>query len=160
MPHSTLGLCSGRAAGKQRRGPSEAAFFVENVLELLDAPGEWFHDRVNRKLYLYPNSTLPVAGETFVGAELKTLFRLQGSQSAPVRDVALKGLTLRHTSADFLERYEVPGGGDQSVPRCGAVFIEGAEHVVVENCTFDALDGSGVYFQVQPQCIHCRQYVC
>ena len=41
------------------RGSSRGgAFFVENVLEELDAPGEYFYDKVNKKLYLYPNGTI------------------------------------------------------------------------------------------------------
>ena len=34
------------------------AFFIENVLEELDAPGEYFYDKANKKLYLYPNGTI------------------------------------------------------------------------------------------------------
>ena len=34
------------------------AFFIENVLEELDAPGEYFYDKAGKKLYLYPNGTI------------------------------------------------------------------------------------------------------
>ena len=51
--------------------------------------------------------------DEFIGAELQNLIRIQGSQEIPVTNVEIRGLTLRHTAADFLERYEVPGGGDQ-----------------------------------------------
>lgn len=41
------------------RGNSRGgAFFVENVFEELDAPGEYFYDKANKRLYLYPNGTI------------------------------------------------------------------------------------------------------
>ena len=30
----------------------------ENLLEELDAPGEYFYDKQEKKLYLYPNGTI------------------------------------------------------------------------------------------------------
>lgn len=39
-----------------RDGPA-SSFWIENQLELLDAPGEWWLDIAEGKLYLYPNST-------------------------------------------------------------------------------------------------------
>ena len=36
-------------------------------------------------------------------------------------------------------------GGDWSVHRGGTVFVEGAENVVVEECTFDAPGGNGLF---------------
>ena len=30
---------------------------IENVKEALDAPNEWWFDRVARKLYVFPNAT-------------------------------------------------------------------------------------------------------
>lgn len=34
------------------------AFFIENVFEELDAPGEYFYDRATKRLFLYPNGTI------------------------------------------------------------------------------------------------------
>ena len=31
-------------------------YFVENILEELDSPGEWYLDRAHRKLYLWPKT--------------------------------------------------------------------------------------------------------
>ncbi len=33
-------------------------YFVENILEELDSPGEWYLDRAGRKLYLWPKTPL------------------------------------------------------------------------------------------------------
>ncbi len=33
-------------------------FYVENVFEELDTPGEWFFDEDHGKLYFWPNTTL------------------------------------------------------------------------------------------------------
>ena len=34
-------------------------WYVENIFEELDVPGEWFLDKTSMKLYYYPNRTLP-----------------------------------------------------------------------------------------------------
>lgn len=55
--HTTLKWTKG-GFQECRGSDNGGAFFVENVLEELDAPGEYFYDKVNKKLYLYPNGTI------------------------------------------------------------------------------------------------------
>ena len=126
-------------------GTFGSEFFVENMPELLSMPGEWFQDAESSTLAMVRNASDPADAE-LVGAELASLIRVEGTQRAPVTDVRILGLTFRHTAVDYLEPYEVPGGGDQSVHRGAAVFVEGAERVAVSNCSFDSLDGSAIFF--------------
>eukprot|EP00666_Eupelagonemidae_sp_cell4sb_P003915 gene3915-16687_t len=44
-----------------------------------------------------------------------------------------------------LRKYESLPGGDWAIYRGGAVFIEDAERVTVQNCTFDRVGGNGVF---------------
>ncbi len=46
---------------------------------LLDAPGEWFYNETEMKLYLYPNGTFPTNG---IGTVHKRLFNVQGSMDS------------------------------------------------------------------------------
>jgi hypothetical protein len=53
---------------------------------------------------------------------------IRGSATEPVRNVRLSGFTIAHTAPTFMEKYEVPSGGDWSLHRNAAVFIDSAKH--------------------------------
>ena len=117
-------------------------YYIENIIEELDVPGEWFYDDTSKKLYLMPNSTVPPS--TGYGTYLTRLFGVEGTMDAPVRDVTLAGMTLAYTQPTYLEDYEVPSGGDWTVHKDAAVFIEGAERVVVKDNVFDSPGGNAL----------------
>ncbi len=89
--------------------------YVENLLEELDQPGEWFLDEHAGLLYMWPNGTTPRL--PLVAGVHKNILRLAGSQAAPVVGVTLQGLTFSHTGTAFMEGYEVTSGGDWSIHR-------------------------------------------
>jgi len=75
-----------------------AEFFVEGVLEELDAVNEYFYDAEAGKLYFMPNATDANAdGSPNVSlAEVPSLavfFSLFGSEEAPVVNVTFSGIT-------------------------------------------------------------------
>ena len=43
-----------------------------------------------------------------------------------------------------MEKWGVPSGGDWSLYRGAAVFIEGTENVIVDSCLFKRVDGNGL----------------
>ena len=43
---------------------SFGAWWIENVLEELDAPREWFYNQSSKVLYYWPNTTSTSAGVT------------------------------------------------------------------------------------------------
>eukprot|EP01050_Picozoa_sp_SAG11_P004907 SAG11_NODE_326_length_10708_cov_6.937035_8_plen_129_part_00 len=59
------------------------------------------------------------------------------------QNITLRGLTLAHSADTFLEPYVVPSPGDWSISRNGALFVNGAEDLSVESCTFVRLGGNG-----------------
>lgn len=67
--------------------PGGSVFYVENILEELDAPGEYFYDKASGDFYLYPNASAGVdVGARFVAPRLETLVRVRGSAERPVRN--------------------------------------------------------------------------
>jgi hypothetical protein len=71
-------------------------FYLTNVKELLDEPGEWYHDIRAHKLYYMPRQ-----GETVREAivpVLETLVDVVGSAERPVRNITMKGITFAHTT--------------------------------------------------------------
>ena len=118
-----------------------AEWYVENIFEELDSPGEWFFDYDTHKLYLYPNSTLP---NEVVGTNLNALISIKGSQTNPVKNITISDITLAHTATTFLSDYEVPSGGDWAVHREAALVAEGIEGFKISNCLFYSPGGNGL----------------
>ena len=133
----------GRGGQQEARGNSDGAeYYVSRILEELDDADEWFVDYAGSgTLYFQPNQTRP--GELVV-SQLPCIISVQGTQANPVTNVEISGLTLTHTASTFMRDYEVPSGGDWSVHRGGAVYLEGTRFTSIKGCTFTQLGGNAV----------------
>jgi hypothetical protein len=160
------GACAGQHNGElEWKLPSfKWPFFVENVRELCDSPREWFFDEAQRTLYYRPvdNSTDPSTLE-FVAAVSASVVQVRGSAAEPVRDVSLSGFTVAHTAPTFMEKYEVPSGGDWSLHRNAAVFIDGASNIAVAGLLFDQPGGNAIMLSnsvVNSSVVNCSFISC
>ena len=123
------------------------SLYVENVREELDEADEWFYDDETRSLYVCWNGTgAPPPDMQFVATNLPRLVEVVGTSAAPVRDVRIAGVGLRDTSYTYMDPWGVPSGGDWSLHRGAAVFLEGTENVTVERNFFRRLDGNALLF--------------
>ena len=77
-------------------------FYLTNAKELLDEPGEWFHDIRTGKLYYMPREDEKgMANSGTLAAVvpvLETLVEFIGSAEHPVRHINVKGVTFSHTT--------------------------------------------------------------
>ena len=77
-------------------------FYLTNAKELLDEPGEWYHDIREHKLYYMPRGDeelRTMSGDSFaVVPVVETLLELVGTAERPVRHVSVKGVTFSHTT--------------------------------------------------------------
>lgn len=120
------------------------AWYVENVKEELDHAGEFYYDNVTGLLSYVVNNTAELNAK-FVAPQLPSLVRLLGTADEPVTGISLRGLKFAHTAATYLQPYSTAlGGGDYAIHRNAALYVEGAEHFVVEESVFDHLDGNAV----------------
>ena len=71
-------------------------FYLANAKELLDEPGEWYHDIRAHKLYYMPRQYETVR-EAIVPV-LETLVDVVGSAERPVRNITMKGIIFSHTT--------------------------------------------------------------
>ena len=120
-------------------------WYVENIFEELDAPGEWFYDQTEQKLYLYPNGSNDNVPSDGFGTQLKRLFNIRGSMDRPVYNITLINMTFTQTEPTYFEGHEVPSGGDWSIHRGGAVFVEGVDGLAIQHCLFDSPGGNGLF---------------
>ena len=115
------------------------------VFEELDFPGEFFFNRTTQELYLWYNGTgAPPSTSAFVVPQEQVLVNFTGTQWDPVKDITLSNIHYTGTAPTYMERHGVPSAGDWALARFGAVFLQGTENIVIENCVFDRLDGNAV----------------
>lgn len=127
-----------------------ADWFIEHVLEELDAPTEFYLDIANQKLYFYHNATPgtpPPQGWTFEIPLLPVLINISGAQGVgtAVADVSISGITFTGSAPTFLAPHGVPSGGDWGLERFGSIFAEGSERLSISDCTFSRIDGNAVF---------------
>ena len=81
-------------------------FYVENVLEALDRPGEWFLDSDSGTVYFWPpDETIQIIHFSDVIAPvLDSLIELRGTLDQPIRNITIAKLTLAHTRSPFPDR--------------------------------------------------------
>lgn len=81
-----------------------SAFYLTNSRQLLDAPGEWYHDTYNHKLYYYPRSAqeakelLGGGGKGSVVPAMETLVQVEGTLERMVEHVRFEGITFAYST--------------------------------------------------------------
>ena len=120
-------------------------FYIENVFEELDAPGEWFYDPRASMLYYYPPADVDLKSAVIEVPVLQQAIRLVGTQNTPAQNITIKNLRFAHTKATYLEEYSIPSLSDWAIHRGGAVFFQGSRNCEITSCYFDAVGGNAVF---------------
>eukprot|EP01060_Flectonema_neradi_P034851 TRINITY_DN6248_c0_g1_i1.p1 TRINITY_DN6248_c0_g1~~TRINITY_DN6248_c0_g1_i1.p1 ORF type:complete len:851 (+),score=175.79 TRINITY_DN6248_c0_g1_i1:40-2553(+) len=115
-------------------------YYVENIREELDVPGEWFYDEDTEILYVFPNSTVSEQTEVTVPI-LTELFNV-----VDTANVIISGVTITETRAIFMEQYELPSGGDWAVQRTGSIYVRDSTNVEISGCEFLEVGGNAIAF--------------
>lgn len=118
-------------------------WWIENILEECDSPNEFFFDEKTKELYYFFNETSDMSAD-LVATQTRVLFNLTGTMSNPVKDITIRGLTMRDTRITYLDPHGMPSGGDWALQRSGAVFLQGTEGVTVDSNEMVRLDGNAV----------------
>ncbi|MDM8159991.1 PDZ domain-containing protein [Labilibaculum sp. K2S] len=132
--------------------------FVENVFEELDTINEWFYDKKAEVLYFYPPKDLDIKKAKFETPQITHLFEFKGSESDPVKNISVNGLTLTQTLRTFMYNKEPLLRSDWTIYRGGAVLFNGAVNCDLINCTLTNLGGNAVFFNNYNR--HCEVSSC
>ena len=98
-------------------GDRPGVYWVENVFEALDTPGQWYLDRPRGVLYCLPRPGEEMSSTEIIAPRLTQVVRVMGRAGAPVHDLRFEGLIFAHTEwqppADYASSLqagiEVPG---------------------------------------------------
>lgn len=117
---------------------------VENVFEELDAPGEWFFNAAEQKLYYFPTNDIDLKRAKVEIVRLKTLIDFRGTKAQPVHNVILQGFVFRHAARTFMENKEQLLRSDWTVSRTASVSFNGATDCEIADCEFDQVGGNTI----------------
>jgi hypothetical protein len=101
----------GKGGNQGARGDDKGGdYFIENVMEELDSPGEFYYDSKTSKLYLFYNSsttadapfTPPPAALGFIAPQIPMLVNVSGTQANPVKGVSFAGITFSSTRYTYM----------------------------------------------------------
>ncbi len=127
------------------RWERQQRYYVENVFEGLDEPGEWYLDRDSGTVYYYP---LP--GEEMTEVEVvapavtSTLVSFEGdaSEGEVIEHLHFRGISFMHSNAG-LRRLRNPGQGEIYQP--GLIMATGLRHTSFEDCTIAQTGAHGIW---------------
>ena len=136
-------------------------YYMENIKELLDAPGEWFFDKKNREISYIPQAGLTDPNLANISVPMiNRLVQVQGAENNPVRNLRFYGLTFEGAKENFRNyphHYEPTQGcvaitydfatdcefAHSELHACGGVGMSvgtGCYGVRIFNSTFDGLE--------------------
>ena len=120
-------------------------YFVENIFEELDVPGEWFLNTETNTLYYYPMQGAKLREVKIEVPVIKDMIQLKGTKEAPVKNIQFIGFNFTQTSYTFMDSYEPVARGDWAIHRGGAIFMEGTKNLLIADCNFEYVGGNGVF---------------
>lgn len=153
-------------------------FYLTNAKELLDEPGEWYHDIREHKLYYMPriNEKLEMRNEKSqaIVPVMETLIEFIGTAERPVRDITIKGITFSHTTwmrpsekghvplqagmyltEAYKLRPQIDRPNNHKLDNQGwlgradaAIEVRYAEDINFDGCRFEHLGGSGLDYVI------------
>lgn len=148
-----------------------SAFYLTNAKELIDEPGEWYHDIETHKLYYYPLKGEEIK-EAIVPA-IETLVNVEGTLDRLVKNIRFENITFSYTTwmrPSLLGHVPLQAGmyltdGYKLRPQmirknnhkldnqgflgrpAAAVVVKGAHDIDFVNCTFTHLGASGLDYE-------------
>jgi hypothetical protein len=139
--------------------------YIENALELLDEPGEWYLDREFKMVYYMPREGEDMTKAKVIVPALEKLVELRGTLDRPVSNLQFQGITFEHGSwlrpseIGFVDvQANVVLDWKRPLKRDGGLFAVHNEHVKTpsnivchaahsirfERCTFTKLGSGGI----------------
>ena len=132
-------------------------FFIENALELLDEPGEFYFDKTAKKMYYYPYAEEDMTkAEVYAGTTEKML-SIKGTAAKKVNNVELNNLTFKYSALNEISDNGVKFNQADNEWYCGSssvaysdrmfpgqITVNFATNLTIRNCDFACLGSNGI----------------
>jgi hypothetical protein len=115
---------------------------VENVIEALDSPGQWYLDRPLGRLFCLPIKGEDLAATELVAPWLGQLVRVVGRPGAPVRFLRFEGIAFAHTEWQPPPDWATSSQAAKDVP--GAISLAYATRCAISQCQVEHVGSYGI----------------
>ncbi|MEX2381858.1 MAG: right-handed parallel beta-helix repeat-containing protein [Opitutales bacterium] len=124
----------------------EQRFYVYNVLEELDTPGEWYVDRETNLLYFWPpEGTALDEAEVMVSVLEEPLIVVENASHVRFENLVLEGTRDTAVTISGGEKVTLAGSVIRNVGRHGVTVSNGRRHRIV-SCDLHHLGERGIHF--------------
>ncbi len=115
-------------------------FYIYNLLEELDIPGEYYIDRIAKKLYFYPLASMK--GNDYVTLSLleKDMWRFEGASHIKIKNIDMDAMRSKAVYAKDGEGIEIYGCEISNTAGV-AVTMENMKKSGVKSCYFHDVNG-------------------
>jgi hypothetical protein len=128
-------------------------YYIENVKELLDAPGEWFFDKKLKEISYIPSEGIDDPNKAGISVpSLNQLIVVRGKIDRPVRNLRVYGLTFEGVtqgnsaiSYEFAHACEFAENDVRACSGTGITVNKGCYQIKILRNTFVTIDNGGVY---------------
>lgn len=149
-----------------------SAFYLTNLAEFLDEPGEWWVDHKSRKIYYWPREGEDMETADAVVPLLENIIRMEGSPCRPVSHVHFRNISFQYTGWNrpslmghvpmqigmpIIDAYELAPPGtafDAQLQNVGwierpaaAVLVRYAEKTSFQSCNFSHFASTGLDYR-------------
>lgn len=141
--------------------------YMQNAMELLDEPGEWYLNRKTHVVYYMPRTGENLPQAEVIAPTVERLVEIKGSLDAPVHNIVFQGITFAHAGwtrpseighVDVQANFTVNPDGrflisrgpwidnlhDENLKSPSAIVLHAAQSVRFERCTFTKFGSGGV----------------
>jgi hypothetical protein len=123
-------------------GDGPGPYWVENVFEALDEPGQWYLDRSLGMLYYLPRDGGPTPPAEMIAPLLPQVVRVVGREGGPAHDIRFEGIVFAHAEWQPPADYASSLQAGIEVP--GALLFDYAERCAVVDGGIEHVGGYGV----------------
>jgi hypothetical protein len=126
------------------QNPEGARYYVENVFEALDSPGQWYLDRPTGTLYYIPQPGEDPQRATVIAPRLAQVVQFNGdaANGQYVEYINFQGLSFMHTEWTLPAQTAAYKQAAVNVP--GAILWTGARSCALRDCTIAHIGNYGV----------------
>ena len=123
-------------------------YYLQNHLNFLDEPGEFWYDQEQGTIYYYPYADQDMNSLTVEYALQDTLVEIRNTANLTFDGITFTGTTTNFVTENGLAAglgacyYTYASDPGTNVP-CAAIYADKSTGITIRNCTFEELGGTG-----------------